>query len=57
MAKRNATRKAGGKKARKNGTRKNGNPWMEKVMRVFHRERKSNKNFKLGQAMKRAKNE
>ena len=54
MAKRNVTRKAGkGKK----GTRKNGNPWMRKVMEVFHRERKSNKNFKLGDAMKMAKRE
>lgn len=32
-------------------------PWMKKVMECYHRMKKTNKNTKLGDAMKQAKKE
>lgn len=57
MAKRAGTRKAqkkAGKKTRKLSPKLKA--WNDKVMRVFKEKRKGNPNYKLGDAMRDAKN-
>lgn len=57
MAKRANTRKnrkAGNRKTRKMSPKMKA--WNEKVMKVFREKRKSNPSYKLGQAMREAKN-
>jgi hypothetical protein len=57
-ATRKVSRKGKGKGTRKGkGGKRAPNAWNKKVMAVFHRERKTNKNFKLGDAMRMAKKE